>query len=502
MTAPAPDLLAMIVGHVADPADAPFLSAPGRPVMTYAMLKAGIARFASALRAFGVAKGDRVTVQVEKSPEALLIYLACLAEGAVFMPLNTGYTPAEIDYFVADAEPRLFVADPQAYEPARAGMAFATLDADGAGSFADALPATADWRPVAADPADLAAMCYTSGTTGRPKGAMMSRGALAANAATLAEAWRFTAGDVLLHILPVYHVHGLFVATNTVIASGASMRFLPRFDVEEVLAELPHATVLMGVPTHYTRLLLASDALREASRAIRLFVSGSAPLLAETHQAFEAATGHVILERYGMTETLMNTSNPYDGPRVAGTVGPPLPGVELRIVDPETGQAVPSETVGMIEVRGPNLFIGYWRNPEKTAEDRRADGFFVTGDLGLIDANGYVQIVGRGKDLIITGGLNVYPKEVETEVNALPGVAESAVVGVPHPDFGEGVVAAVVAEVGRALDETAMLDALAGRLAKFKLPKRIVIIDTLPRNAMGKVQKNLLRDRFAGLFGG
>jgi malonyl-CoA/methylmalonyl-CoA synthetase len=502
MSAPAPDLLATIVRRAARGIDAPFLSGPGQKHLTYATLLPEIARFASALRAFGVAKGDRVTVQVEKSPEALLIYLACLAEGAIFMPLNTGYTQAEVDYFVADAEPRLFVADPQAFEPVRPGMAFATLAADGSGRFADAVPASADWRPVDSGPGDLAAMCYTSGTTGRPKGAMISRGALAANAATLAEAWRFTSDDVLLHILPVYHVHGLFVATNTVIAAGASMRFLPRFDVDEVLAELPHATALMGVPTHYTRLLNAPEALRKASRAMRLFVSGSAPLLAETHKAFEAATGHVILERYGMTETLMNTSNPYDGPRVAGTVGPPLPGVELRIVEPEAGHAVQPGEVGMIEVRGPNLFKGYWRNPGKTAEDMRPDGFFITGDLGLIDANGYVQIVGRGKDLIITGGLNVYPKEVEAEVNALPGVAESAVIGVPHPDFGEGVVAIAIAEAGKAPDEAAMLEALAGRLAKFKLPKRIVMVDALPRNAMGKVQKNLLRDRFAGLFVG
>ncbi len=434
--------------------------------MTYGDLSRDVAAMAGGLAARGVAMGDRVTAQIEKSPEALVLYLACLWIGAIYMPLNTGYTQAEIDYFVSDAEPALFVTD------------------DMLGS----LPG----KPVpraAADPEAQAAMLYTSGTTGKPKGAMIPRRALASNGAALAKLWRFTADDVLLHALPVYHVHGLFVATNTVLAAGASMVFLDKFDADTVLDHMPHCTVMMGVPTFYTRLLQKPERLAMASRDIRLFVSGSAPLLAETHSAFEAATGHAILERYGMTETQINTSHPYEGPRLPGTVGPPVPGVEARITDAVDG-------IGMIEVRGSNLFTGYWRNPAKTAEDMRDGGWFVTGDLGRIDEHGHIQIVGRNKDLIISGGLNIYPGEIESAINDLPGVLESAVIGVPHPDFGEAVVAVIV---GAHPDITA---ALRDQLARFKLPKKVEFVPELPRNAMGKVQKNLLRDQFIALFEG
>jgi malonyl-CoA/methylmalonyl-CoA synthetase len=347
----------------------------------------------------------------------------------------------------------------------------------------------------------LAALLYTSGTTGRSKGAMLTRANLSSNALTLARAWRFTASDVLLHALPIFHVHGLFVAINTVLASGSSMLFLSRFDADQAVRLLPRASVMMGVPTFYTRLLQHPGLNAHAVRNVRLFVSGSAPLLAETHREFQSRTGHAVLERYGMSETLMNTSNPYDGERIAGSVGPALPGVEVRIADPESGAPLSEpDSVGMIEVRGPNVFSGYWRMPEKTAAEFRKDGFFVTGDLGKRDARGYLYIVGRGKDLIITGGYNVYPVEVELEIDALPGVNESAVIGVPHPDFGEGVTAVVVPKKNATLDEAAIRGALEQRLAKFKLPKRVVLVDELPRNTMGKVQKSALRERYRDLY--
>jgi malonyl-CoA/methylmalonyl-CoA synthetase len=444
------------------PDDAPFLIG----VMTYGVLRSAVARMAGGLVKCGVKAGDRVAAQVEKSPEALTLYLGCLWIGAIYMPLNTAYTQAEVDYFVADAEPALFVTE----------AVLKTLDA----------------APVprsAAAPEDLAAMLYTSGTTGKPKGAMIPRRALARNGATLADLWQFTPDDVLLHALPIYHVHGLFVATNTVLAAGAAMCFLDKFDVDTVLGAMPMCSVMMGVPTFYTRLLSAPDRLAVAARGMRLFVSGSAPLLAETHADFARVTGHAILERYGMTETQINTSHPYDGPRRSGTVGVPLPGVEVRMADAVDG-------IGMIEVRGENLFTGYWRNPEKTAEAMRAGGWFVTGDLGRIDEYGHVQIVGRGKDLIISGGLNIYPKEVESVIDTLPNIVESAVIGVPHPDFGEAVIAVVV---GCASPDD-IYAALAGSLAKFKQPKHIEFVPELPRNAMGKVQKTVLRDRFVKCF--
>jgi malonyl-CoA/methylmalonyl-CoA synthetase len=463
-----------------------------------------VARAAGALKAAGVAKGDRVAVQIAKSPEALAVYGASVAVGAVFLPLNTAYTAAEVDYFLGNASPRLFLCDPakaDALTPvaARNGAALMTLGGAGQGSFAGAMAGQRE-DLVATDcgPNDLAAILYTSGTTGRSKGAMLTHGNLLSNADVLAGLWRFTSADVLLHALPIFHTHGLFVATNVALLSGGQMIFLPGFDLEAVLRALPKATAMMGVPTFYTRLLGDPRFTRDLTAHMRLFVSGSAPLLAETHAMFHARTGHRILERYGMTETNMNTSNPYDGERRAGTVGFPLPGVELRIM--AEGREVPQGDVGVIEVRGPNVFAGYWQMPEKTAEELGPDGWFSTGDLGQLDADGYVQIVGRAKDLIITGGYNVYPKEVEMLLDAVPGVAESAVVGLPHPDFGEAVFAVLVAKEGAKVGPEAALAAIAGDLARFKQPKAAVVVTDLPRNTMGKVQKNLLREQYRDWF--
>ncbi|MCJ2130041.1 malonate--CoA ligase [Methylobacterium sp. E-045] len=490
----------------ADPAARTFLETGDGARITYAEMLDRSAAYASALTALGVKTGDRVAVQVEKSAEVVFLYLGAVRAGAVFLPLNTAYTAPEIAYFLSDAEPTLFVCDPARHAALEAVAAEAkvpalrTLDGAGRGSMAEAADAACtDFADVERGPDDLAAILYTSGTTGRSKGAMLSHDNLASNALTLVKAWRFTADDVLIHALPVFHTHGLFVATNIVLLAGATAIFLPKFDPKQVLPLLARATAMMGVPTFYTRLLREPGLNPEAVAAIRLFVSGSAPLLAETHREWQARTGHAILERYGMTETNMNTSNPYDGERIAGTVGLPLPGVSLRVVDPETGRALSADAVGMIEVKGPNVFQGYWRMPEKTAAEFKADGFFITGDLGKVDERGYVHIVGRGKDLIITGGYNVYPKEVENEIDVLPGVIESAVIGLAHPDFGEGVTAIVVARPD-APGEREILSILEGRLARFKCPKRILFADELPRNAMGKVQKNLLREEHAGLY--
>ncbi len=465
------------------------------------------ARFAHALSASGVTPGDRVALQAKKSPEALAVYAACVAAGAVFLPLNTAYTAAEVDYFVTDAGARLLICDGTArasLEPVanKAGAALLTLDADGTGTLADLARGRPEtFAPAARGPQDLAAFLYTSGTTGRSKGAMLTQDNLLSNAEALVDAWRFTGDDVLLHALPIFHTHGLFVATNVVLLAGGSMIFLPGLDMDDLVAALPRATSMMGVPTFYTR-LLADPRLDQALTAhMRLFVSGSAPLLAETHRDFEARTGKRILERYGMTETNMNTSNPYDGERRAGTVGLPLPGVDLRIVDAESGAPVAPGAVGIIEVKGRNVFKGYWNMPEKTAQEFRPDGFFITGDLATVDADGYVTIVGRAKDLVICGGYNVYPKEIELLLDEQPGVAESAVIGVPHPDLGEGVVGVVVPKAGAKLEEAALIAGIASRLARFKQPRRIFVADELPRNTMGKVQKNLLRERYKDSFG-
>jgi malonyl-CoA/methylmalonyl-CoA synthetase len=499
----------------ADPSARPFAVLPDGRRYSYADLDKVSARFANTLISLGVQPGDRVAVQVEKSIEAFMLYLGALRAGGVFLPLNTAYTGAELAYFLGDAEPRVFVCDPAraaalALAPvaAEAGARLETMGVFVAGQsvpgslLEKALAAAESFATVTRGPDDLAAILYTSGTTGRSKGAMLSHHNLWSNAVTLCDYWNFTADDVLLHALPIYHTHGLFTSSNTLIAGGGSMIFLPRFDAQQVIEWLPKATSMMGVPTFYVRLLDHPGFTRELVAHMRLFTSGSAPLLAETHVRFEQRTGHRILERYGMTETNMNTSNPYDGERRAGTVGFPLPGVDLRVANPEDGVPVATGETGMIEVKGPNVFKGYWRNPEKTKEEFRADGFFITGDLGVIDERGYVTIVGRAKDLIISGGFNVYPKEVEEAIDDLPGVAESAVVGVPHPDFGEGVIAVVVPETGAKVSEETVVASLKDRLARFKQPKHVFVVEALPRNAMGKVQKKELRDRYADLFKG
>lgn len=480
---------------------------PGGRSDSYAELEAASGRLARLLGALGVAPGDRVAVQVEKSAEALFLYLACLRAGAIYLPLNTAYTPAEIAYFLGDAEPKVFVCTP-ASEPALRDVAAAagvarllTLGQQGDGSLIEAargLDPAAGCVAAAAD--DIAAILYTSGTTGRSKGAMLSHGNLASNATALHRIWGFRPGDVLLHALPLFHVHGLFVASNTALLNGSRIILLPRFDVEEILRLLPEATVFMGVPTFYTRLLAAPGFGAGACRNVRLFVSGSAPLLTETFEAFRARSGHTILERYGMTEAGMITSNPLEGERRAGTVGLPLPEIEVRI-RAEDGGAVPEGEIGVLELKGPNVFKGYWRNPEKTAEEFRPDGFFVSGDLARIDSEGYVHIVGRAKDLIISGGYNVYPKEIEQAIDALPGVQESAVIGLPHPDFGEAVGAVVIREPGSTgPDAEAVIATLRQRLAGFKVPKQVVFAERLPRNAMGKVQKKELREAYKQTF--
>ena len=487
-------------------ADKAFITVPGGETISYGEVVARSARYANALTALGVKAGDRIAVQVEKSPAALFVYLGCVRAGAIFLPLNQAYTPAEIEYFLGDAKPTVFVCDPAKAEALApfakaAGASLETLGKDGKGSLYEKAQAAApDFADAARGPDDLAAILYTSGTTGRSKGAMLSHENLASNARILVEEWRFTDKDVLLHALPIFHTHGLFVATNVILFAGATMIFLAKFDADDILGLMPQATTMMGVPTFYVRLVDHPGLTRDITKGMRLFVSGSAPLLAETHREFQAKTGHAILERYGMTETNMNTSNPYDGDRIAGTVGFPLKGTDLRVVDPETGALLGTDEIGMIEVRGPNVFKGYWQNPEKTAAEFKADGFFITGDLGKVDSRGYVHIVGRGKDLIITGGYNVYPKEIEGEIDAMPGVNESAVIGVPHKDFGEGVTAVVVPSKGANLSEEVIVKALEGRLAKFKQPKRVIIVDELPRNTMGKVQKNVLRETYKDLY--
>ena len=466
-----------------------------------------VARQAHALRAAGLGVGDRIAVQIAKSPEALASYGAAVALGAIFLPLNTAYTADEVDYFLGNATPKIFLCDAArrpALDPvaARHGATVLTLNADGSGTLSEAAANQPDTiTPAERGPEDLAAFLYTSGTTGRSKGAMLTHRNLLSNAEVLVDLWRFTADDVLLHALPIFHTHGLFVASNISLLTGGTMIFLPGFDAETVLRLLPRATTMMGVPTFYTRLLDDPRFDRAAARHMRLFISGSAPLLAETHQQFESRTGHRILERYGMTETNMSTSNPYEGERRAGTVGFPLPGVELRILTPE-GTPVAQGEVGVIEVRGPNVFKGYWQMPEKTREELREDGWFITGDLGCKDADGYVVIVGRAKDLVISGGFNVYPKEVELLLDEVPGVLESAVIGLPHPDFGEAVFAVLVPQKGVTLDPDAALAAIRDKLARFKQPKAAVVVPDLPRNTMGKVQKNLLRDAYKTRFTG
>jgi malonyl-CoA/methylmalonyl-CoA synthetase len=468
---------------------------------TYGDLLTTTARYSNALRTAGVSPGDRVAVQVEKSPEAFCIYLAVLRAGAIYVPLNTAYPPAELEFFLGDCAPALLICDPAhaaraapVAESAGVGACL-TLDGEGHGTFVTiAAGERAEFETAARARDDVAAILYTSGTTGRQKGAMLTHGNLASNGEALTAAWGFGQGDVLLHALPIFHVHGLFIAAHCALLSGSAMLFVSRFAAEEVLDLLPRATVMMGVPTYYTRLLESPRLDRARCRGVRLFVSGSAPLLAETAAHFTARTGHRILERYGMTEAVVIASNPLDGERRPGAVGLPLDGVELRVADASDAPLAPG-AVGGVQIRGTSVMKGYWRQPERTAQEFTSDGWFRTGDLGVLAEDGYLALVGRAKDLVISGGFNVYPKEVELALDALPGIAESAVFGVPHGDFGEAVTAAVVRR-DPALDAAAILSALRDRLAAYKLPKRVHFVDALPRNAMGKVLKTTLREAF------
>ncbi|MCE8548397.1 malonyl-CoA synthase [Ruegeria pomeroyi] len=484
----------------------PFLHLPDGRVLSHTTFLAQAARLAHAATNLGLKPGDRVAAQVEKSVEALALYAACAQAGLIFLPLNTAYTADELSYFIDNSGAALIVCDGRSRDmlaPIAKGLGarIETLNADGSGSLTERAAAMPErFDTVAREGGDLAAFLYTSGTTGRSKGAMLTQDNLLSNAETLAREWRFTADDVLLHALPIFHTHGLFVATNIALITGGSMIFLPKFDLDQIIAQMPRATAMMGVPTFYTRLLGDARFTRELAQHMRLFVSGSAPLLAETHVAFEERTGHRILERYGMTETNMNTSNPYMGERRAGTVGLPLPGVELKVTNPDTGETLPQGEIGVIEVRGPNVFKGYWQMPEKTAAELRPDGFFITGDLGFEDPDGYVTIVGRGKDLIISGGFNIYPKELELLLDDQPGVLESAVIGVPHPDFGETPLGILVPQPGETPDTKAIMARVETALARFKHPRQLILMEELPRNTMGKVQKNILREQFKDVF--
>jgi len=481
----------------------PLLFLDSGAILSYGDAEAGAARYAALFSGLGLAPGERVAVQVEKSAEALLLYLGCLRAGLVYLPLNSAYQEGEIAYFLENSQPGAVVAQPRSMAwltplAKKLGVQHVfSLDEAGKGTLVDAARgAPARFATVERAGDDLAAILYTSGTTGRSKGAMLTHRNLASNALVLHAAWGFRPGDVLIHMLPLFHVHGLFVACHCVLANGSAMRFHAKFDARVALAEFATSTVFMGVPTFYTRLLAEPGFDRKACANMRLFVSGSAPLLAETHLEFEERTGHRILERYGMTETGMLTSNPLQGERRAGSVGPALVGTEVRIVGDDDVACAPG-VIGHVQVKGASVFQGYWRMPEKNREEFTNEGFFRTGDVGSVCPDGYLTIVGRSKDLIITGGYNVYPKEIELALDELPGVRESAVVGVPHPDFGEAVTAVVVARAGEAAPtEAQVIAALKSRLANFKVPKRVHFVDDLPRNAMGKVQKNVLRERF------
>jgi malonyl-CoA/methylmalonyl-CoA synthetase len=484
---------------------APCMAMPDGRVVSYGELKAQSARYANLLVSLGARPGDRIAAQVEKSPSAVFLYLAALRAGCVFLPMNPAYQSSELAHLLGDAQPRVFVVRAQAAEQGRGLAAEAgvphvlELADDGEGELAFAAAKHAPrFATMHRSADDLAAILYTSGTTGRAKGAMLTHRNLGVGASTLHNFWRFKPGDVLLHILPIYHFHGLFVALHCALWNGGPMWFESKFDARRAVELLPRSTVCMGVPTHYVRMLAEPDLNPEACREMRLFISGSAPLLPDTFNVFRERTGHTILERYGMTEGGMFASNPYVGERRCGTVGAALPGVSLRVVDTEGKLAAPGAT-GQIQVKGANVFVGYWRLPEKTAEEYGADGYFKTGDLGQLSADGYLTIVGRDKDLIISGGLNIYPKEIEEVIDALPGVKESAVIGLKHPDFGEAVAAIVVRGNASASQPRAdeVMQAVKSQLASFKVPKHVHFVDDLPRNAMGKVQKNLLREHFA-----
>ena len=469
--------------------------------MSYATLLVQSHRVAAVLVTHGVGIGDRVVAHCDKAPLTIALYLACLQIGAIYVPLNTSYTAHELQYFLENADPRIYVGVSEFDGSTTESMTQFTLRANGSGSLNEAVAAvsTPHTESVERSHDDVAAILYTSGTTGRSKGAMLTHGNLLSNAETLNDVWGFTSEDVLLHALPIYHVHGLFVAIHCVMLSGASMIFHERFEAGAVVRDLANATVLMGVPTFYTRLLSQPEFTRASVRNMRLFISGSAPLTEQTFREFAERTEMEILERYGMSETLMNTSNPLNGERKAGTVGFPLPGVEVRIADAD-GKTLSAGEVGAIELKGPNVFKGYWHMPEKTAQEFRTDGFFMTGDVGMQDDEGRVSIVGRDKDIVISGGLNVYPAEVETAVGELEEIEDVAVIGAPHPDFGEGVVAVVVAASDSTVTTERVRSALRPILASYKLPQHVETVSELPRNAMGKLQKNVLRDHLKDVF--
>ncbi len=494
-----------LFGHH-DNKNTPFIHVYGDSTITHKEFLFLVGRMANAISSLGISTGDRLVLQAEKSPYCLAVYAACMQSGVIFLPLNNAYTANEVSYFVADSGAKIFICDP-AYKKTLTnlkdefGILLKTLDSNGQGTFGE-LTATMpnQFLTVNRHIKDLAAILYTSGTTGRSKGAMLTQENLLSNAKTLKDYWKFDDQDVLLHALPIFHTHGLFVASNVTLLAGGSMIFLNKFDLDEVVESLPRATTMMGVPTFYVRLLEDKRLTSEFTKHMRLFISGSAPLLSETHIRFLKLTGHHILERYGMTETNMNTSNPYYGERRSGTVGFPLPGVEIKITDSDTGKILNKNKVGQIEVRGPNVFKGYWGMEEKTKEELREDGFFITGDLGLIDSDGYIEIVGRDKDLIISGGYNIYPKEIELLLDLQVGVLESAVVGIPHPDFGETGVGFLVCKKGYDLEPGTVLESLSESLAAFKRPRKLIILDALPRNTMGKVQKNQLREQYKNLY--
>jgi malonyl-CoA/methylmalonyl-CoA synthetase len=471
-------------------------------------LERGSAKLANLFASLNLPQGSRIAVQVEKSPEALMLYLATIRAGFVYLPLNTAYRAAEMDYFIGNATPAVVVCSPQNFGwitqlAFKSGTRHVfTLDEPHNGKNSGSLLSRAlyqddQFETAHKNPDDLAAILYTSGTTGRSKGAMLTHGNLASNIRVLQQLWQWRSGDVLLHALPLFHIHGLFVAAHGALMNGSKMIFLPKFDSVAVLRQLLRCTVFMGVPTYYVRLLSEPGFNQSLCANMRLFVSGSAPLLTETFDSFIEQTGHTILERYGMSETAMLTSNPCEGKRKAGTVGQPLPGVAVRVVNQE-GQECAVGEIGDIQVKGPNVFAGYWQMPEKTAEEFTADAYFKTGDVGRFDAENYLSIVGRSKDLIISGGYNVYPKEIESVIDDIDGVLESAVIGVPHADFGEAVTAVLVLRDGASLSESAVIAALKLQMANFKVPKRVVFLQELPRNTMGKVQKNVLREKFGG----
>ena len=496
---PNANLYALFASRFPSDRSAPFLE-HARGITSFAQLDDQSARIAAVLKSSGAAKGDRIIVQVDKSPEAVMLYLACLRAGLTFIPLNPAYTIAEVAYFIKDAGPRIVVCSPQ-MEPEISALCTTTLTLDGAGNgslIKQMNTAAANPEVTQCTGDDLAAILYTSGTTGRSKGAMLTHDNLASNALVLHQYWQWQPGDVLLHALPIFHVHGLFVALHCALMNASKVIFYDTFNIDNIIAALPDTTVLMGVPTFYTRLLDTAGFTAETCKNMRLFISGSAPLLPETFADFQHRSGHTILERYGMTEAGMITSNPYGGQRIAGTVGAALPGVTARVTDAD-GDEITRGEVGILEIKGPNVFAGYWQMPEKTAEEFRPDGFFITGDMATMGTDGRIAIVGRAKDLVITGGYNVYPKEVELVIDAISGVKESAVIGLPHPDLGEAVTAVVVVD-GGAITEAEIIAALAGSLAKFKQPKRVIFTPELPRNTMGKVQKKTLRETYAALY--